>query len=128
MRYFNPDSGLKIELSGLDKERKRFYHDAIEKLDDNVAWLEFEDFAFSFSSPVFRASRNRQEVLFDPLYLVLKDIWLRLGMKQGLVAPVEESLTRAQTNEGRKANPHISAHRRHVAPTDKPALPRRRSR
>lgn len=128
MRYHNPDSGLQIDLSDLDSERKRFYRVALEKLDENVAWLDFEEFAFSFDSPVFRASRSRHEVLGDPLYLALKDIWLRLGIMQGLVAPLKESLTRAKTREGRQANPHVSAHRGHMAIADKPTLPRRRSR
>lgn len=128
MRYHNPDSGLRIDLSGLDSERKRFYQAALEKLDEDVAWLEFEDFAFSFGSPVFKASRNRREVLSDPLYLVLKDMWLRLGIRQGLVAPSEESLASKETREGRKANPHIAAHRGHMEIADKPSLPRRRSR
>ena len=87
MRYRNPDSGFQIDLSSLDGERKQFYHSAVEKLKDDVAWLEFEDFAFAFDSPIFKASQNRQEVLADPLYLVLKDMWLRLGIKQRLVAP-----------------------------------------
>lgn len=128
MRYRNPDSGFQIDLSYLDSERKRFCRLALEKLDENVAWLEFEEFAFSFDSPVFRASRSRQEVLSDPLYLVLKDIWLRLGIMQGLVAPPKESFTRAKTREGRKANPHITANRGHMAIADKPIVPRRRSR
>ncbi|HXH40607.1 MAG TPA: hypothetical protein VNN08_18390 [Thermoanaerobaculia bacterium] len=89
MRYRNQDSGLQIDLSDLDEERKRFYHAAVEKLAENVAWLKFEEFAFSFDSPVFTASRSRREVLSDPLYLALKDIWLRLGITQGLVAPLK---------------------------------------
>src|SRR6266550_7951341 len=101
MRYTNPDSGLRIDLSNLDKERKRFYETALQMLEDNVDWLEFEDFAFSFSSPVFKTSRNRREVLSDPLYLVLKDMWLRLGIRQGLVAPSKETAG-ANTREGRK--------------------------
>jgi hypothetical protein len=95
MRYHNLDSGLKIDLSGLDGERTRFFQLAMKKLEENVSWLDFEDFAFSFNSPVFRASRNRREVLSDPLYLALKDIWLRLGIRQGHVAPLKESLTHA---------------------------------
>ncbi|HXA18406.1 MAG TPA: hypothetical protein VN380_15535 [Thermoanaerobaculia bacterium] len=129
MRYLNRDSGLQIDLSHLDRDRKRFYQSAIEKLDENVPWLEFEDFAFSFGSPVFRTSRNRQEVLSDPLYVVLKDIWLRLGIRQGLVAPSKESVTSAKTtSKGRQANPHLAAHRGHLEIADKPSLPRRRSR
>jgi hypothetical protein len=95
MRYRNQESGLEIDLSELDSERKQFYRLALAKLEANAPWLEFEDFAFSFSSPVFRASRNRREVLNDPLYIALKDIWLRLGIRQGHVAPLKESLTHA---------------------------------
>src|SRR5436190_5437716 len=127
MRYQNPNSELRIDLSNLDSERKRFYQSAVEKFDHNVDWLEFEEFAFSFSSPVFKTSRNRREVLSDPLYLVLKDMWLRLGIRQGLVAPPKETAD-ANTREGRKTGSHISAYRSHVAPADKPSLSRRRGR
>jgi hypothetical protein len=127
MRYTNPDSGLRIDLSNLDKERKRFYESARQMIEDNVAWIEFEDFAFSFTSPVFKASRNRREVLNDPLYLVLKDMWLQLGIRQGLVAPSKETIG-ANARESRKTGSHISAHRRDMAIADKPIVPRRRGR
>jgi len=129
MRYLNPDSGLQIDLSHLDSERKHFYQSALEKLGKNVPWLDFEDFAFSFGSPVFRASRNRREVLSDPLYVVLKDMWLRLGIRQGLVAPLKESVDSPKaTSKARQTNPHVATHRSHMAIADKPSLPRRRGR
>jgi hypothetical protein len=129
MRYLNRESGLQIDLSHVDSERKRFYQSALDKLDQNIPWLEFEDFAFSFGSPVFRASRNRREVLNDPLYVVLKDIWLRLGIRQGLVAPPKESVASGKTtSKARKADPHVAAHRGHLEIADKPIVPRRRSR
>jgi hypothetical protein len=124
MRYHNPDSDLRIDLSGIDAERKRFYQLATEKLHKNVDWLEFEDFAFSFGSPVFKSSKDRQEVLTDPLFLVLKDMWLRLGIQQGMVAPSKE--TRAK--ESRPARSHIAAHRSDMAIADKPSVPARRRR
>jgi len=127
MRYTNPDSGLRIDLSNLDKGRRRFYESALQMLEDDVAWLEFEDFAFSFSSPVFKTSRNRSEVLNDPLYLVLKDIWLRLGIRQGLVTPLKETVG-ANARESRQAGSHIAAHRSDMAIADKPAVSRRRGR
>jgi hypothetical protein len=125
MRYHNPDSGLRIDLSDLDTGRRRFYQSAIEMLDRNVDWLEFEAFAFSFGSPVFKSSKDRQEVLTDPLFLVLKDIWLRLGIRQGMVAPSKE---RPRAKESRQAGSHIPAHRGHMAIADKPAVPARRRR
>jgi hypothetical protein len=128
MRYHNPDSDLRIDLTGLDADQKRFYRSAMEQLEANVDWFEFEDFAFSFGSPVFKSSNNRQEVLTDPLFLVLKDIWLRLGIKQGMVAPSKETPTRGKTRQSRKAGSHIAAHRGHMAVADKPALPARRRR
>ena len=126
MRYHNPDSGLQIDLSGIDADRQRFYRSAIEQLHANVDWLEFEGFAFSFGSPIFKAVHDRQDVLTDPLFIVLKDIWLRLGIRQGMVAPLKEIPTRAK--ESRKAGPHIPAHRGHMAIADKPAVPSRRRR
>lgn len=127
MRYHNPDSGLRIDLSSLDSERKHFYQSAVQKLSENVPWLEFEDFAFSFNSPVFKTSRNRTEVLKDPLYLVLKDMWLRLGIRQGMVAPSKETVG-ANARESRKTGSHIPAHRSDMAIADKPVVSRRRGR
>jgi len=128
MRYHNPDSGLQIDLSGLDADGQRFYRSAIEQLHANVDWLDFEGFAFSFGSPVFNASRDRKKVLSDPLYLVLKDIWLRLGIRQGMVAPSKEKLTRGKARESRTTGSHIPAHRGHMAIADKPSVPARRRR
>src|SRR3954468_20557637 len=127
MRYHNPNSGLRIDLPNLDNERHRFYQSAVEKFDRNMDWLEFEEFAFSFSSPVFKASRNRREVLGDPLYLVLKDLWLRLGIRQGMVAPSKETVS-ANARESRKTGSHISTHRSDMAVADKPSVSRRRGR
>ena len=128
MRYHNPDSGLKIDLGGLDAERQRFYRLAIEQLHANVDWLDFEEFAFSFGSPVFKASRDRQEVLTDPLFIVLKDIWLRLGIRQGMVAPSKEIPTRGKARESRQAGSHVPAHRGDMAIADKPSVSSRRRR
>jgi len=128
MRYHNPDSGLRIDLSNLDTERRRFYQSAIEMLDRNVDWLEFEGFAFSFGSPIFKASYDRQEVLTDPLFIVLKDIWLRLGIRQGMVAPSKEIPTRGKARKSRQTDSHVTAHRSHMAVADKPSVPARRRR
>jgi hypothetical protein len=128
MRYHNPDSGLRIDLTTLSADQKRFYQSAIEQLDANVDWIEFENFAFSFGSPIFKASYDRQDVLTDPLFIVLKDIWLRLGIRQGMVAPAKETPTRGKARESRKAGSHIPAHRGHMAIADKPSVPARRRR
>jgi hypothetical protein len=128
MRYHNPDSGLRIDLTGLDGDQKSFYRSAMEQLEANVDWFEFEDFAFSFGSPVFKSSRDRKEVLTDPLFLVLKDIWLRLGIRQGMVAPSKEKPSRGKAPESRKAGSHIATHRRDMAVADKPSVPARRRR
>jgi hypothetical protein len=128
MRYANPDSGLRIDLTRLDADQKHFYQSAIEQLDANVDWIDFENFAFSFGSPVFKLSRDRKEVLTDPLFLVLKDIWLRLGIRQGMVAPSKEKASRGKTRETRKAGSHIATHRSDMAIADKPSIPARRRR
>lgn len=128
MRYHNPVSGLRIDLTSLDADQKDFYQSAIEQLDANVDWIDFENFAFSFGSPVFKLSRDRQEVLTDPLFLVLKDIWLRLGIRQGMVAPSKEKLTRGKARESRQAGSHSPAHRSDMAIADKPSVPSRRRR
>jgi hypothetical protein len=112
----------------MSSRTKRFYQLAIEQLDANVDWLEFEGFAFSFGSPIFKASYDRQEVLTDPLFLVLKDIWLRLGIRQGMVAPSKEKPTRGKTRQSRTAGSHVAAHRGHMAIADKSSVPARRRR
>jgi hypothetical protein len=122
MRYINRKSGVSIDLGDLDAARKRLYETAVEQFQKNASWFGFERFVFSYTSPLFSAARNRADVIDDPLYAALKDMWLQLGINQGFVAD-DRNETQARTS---------SAHRpsviRDVAPSRESPPPRRRRR
>src|SRR5438874_13282433 len=122
MRYVNRKSGVSIDLGDLDAAKKRLYETAVEQFHKNVSWFGFERFVFSYTSPLFRAARNRADVIDDPLYVALKDMWLQLGINQGFVAD-DRNQTQARTS---------SAHRpsviRDVAAPRESTAPRRRQR
>jgi hypothetical protein len=77
-------------IIGLTDDEKKFYFQAKEMLNNNVNWLTFEDFAFGANSPIYRGKRSHVEVLKSPLYMVLKDMSLQLGVQQGKVLRKKE--------------------------------------
>jgi len=83
----------------LTAEEREFLRHAEKKYRANTNWFEFEDFAFGMRSPLFSRIRSHLDVLRHPLYLALKEMWLDLGEKQGLVAPskTEEQFARRKT-------------------------------
>jgi hypothetical protein len=127
MRYQNTESGVTLELGGLDGDRRAFYRSALEKFEKNVSWFEFETFAFGFTSPVFHRSRNRSEVLSDSLYVALKDMWLQLGINQGFVANPRGRKDDASEKKG-PAGPHRAKNVSDVAASDQPRVSSRRGR
>ena len=76
--------GSKVNLDLNDVEDK-FYLQAIEKFKQNINWLEFDEFAFGSGSPIYCNKRRSSEVIKEPLYRVLEDMWLKLGIQQGQV-------------------------------------------
>jgi len=124
MRYQNKDSGVDIDLGALTSEKLRLFETASELFRKNTSWFEFEQFVFSFTSPLFRQAKNRADVLKDPLYVALKDMWLQLGINQGFIARPQHG-TETKT---RPARPHGTARRRDVAAAYQSSLSRRRSR
>jgi len=122
MRYHNPKSGFEIDLGHLDAEKRRLFDASQEKFRKNVSWFEFEQVFFSYSSPIFSRAKNRADVLNEPLFHALKDMWLQLGIDQGFVAD-----DRSEKN-ARPPGPHRSARRGDVAASRPSALPRRRGR
>ena len=125
MRYHNKESGVDIDLGTLDEEKRRLFDAAYERFRRNTNWFEFEQLVFSYTSPLFRHAKSRAEVLRDPLYLALKDMWLQLGINQGFVAKPKHEHTKAKA---RPSRPHGTARRRNVASARKSPLPHRRSR
>src|SRR5687767_221459 len=78
------------QLETLTADERQFLRLAQQKFRANEDWFEFESFAFGMDSPLFTRSRSHLEVLAHPLYLVLKEMWLDLGRKQGHVATSQE--------------------------------------
>jgi len=121
MKYANSDTGVEIELAGLTAVKTKFYRQALEKFRKNVDWMAFEEFVFGPMSPLYSERKSRQEVIEDPLYLALEDMWLQLGVQQGMVKAetTQEDYAigeRGQKGRGRQAADRPNAARnRHVA-------------
>ncbi len=111
MKYCNPDTKRQIELGDLSEHEERFYREALERFRRGANWLSFEDFAFSPKSPIYSQRRSHVEVLQNPLYLALKDMWLQLGVRQEMVA----------RNSGRR--PPLATSARRAATTTAAATP-----
>jgi hypothetical protein len=122
MRYHNPKSDLDIDLGHLDADKRRLFETAHEKFRQNTNWFEFEQLVFAYTSPLFNRAKNRADVVSEPLFLALKDMWLQLGIDQGYVAN-----DRTET-KARPARANRSPRRGDVAAARQPAGARRRGR
>jgi len=85
---------LAREHSDLAADEQVFLNRARAKFDENVDWLEFEEFAFGSRSPVYAKTRSHQDVLAHPLYLALKQMWLELGVRQRRIAAGQKGATK----------------------------------
>ena len=72
---------------GLSAAEHDFLREAEKRYRANANWFDFEDFAFGMRSPLFSRQRSHLDVLKHPLYIALREMWLDLGVKQGLVSP-----------------------------------------
>lgn len=122
MHYTNDKSGLRIDLGTLDAAKRRLYQAALDRFQEHASWFDFEQFVFSYTSPLFAQSRNRADVVNDPLYAALKDMWLQLGIDQGFVA---DDRYAAQARETRPHRPTVI---RDAPSPRQPRVPRRRGR
>lgn len=86
MEYVNLESGVKINLDCLNEAEKRFYLRALKRFQQNVSWLDFDDFVLGMQSPLYSGKRSHHEVLKHPLFLALKNMSLELGIRQGMAA------------------------------------------
>lgn len=127
MRYQNSESGLVVYLDKLSPERKQFYERALKLFRSNASWFAFEQMAFSFYSPLFHGVRNRAEIVNDPLFKALQDMWLQLGINQGFVAPRTSHERTTETQAG-TADSYGTTRIRDAAPPRQPRSPRRRRR
>ena len=117
-------AGAKIapQVERFTAAERRFLRLAERKYRDNENWFEFESFAFGMDSPVFAGGHSHLDVLGRPLYLLLKEMWLDLGRRQGYVATATEEIStdgaRRQTTRGRTpTNRRHATKERNVAPT-----------
>ncbi|HKS25632.1 MAG TPA: hypothetical protein VJZ76_22780 [Thermoanaerobaculia bacterium] len=125
MRYHNKESGVDVDLGPLDDEKRRLFEAAYGRFRQNTSWFEFEQLVFSWTSPLFRSAKSRSDVLNDPLYLALKDMWLQLGINQGFVAKPKHEHAKTKN---RPSRPHGTPRRRNVAAARQSARSPRRSR
>lgn len=118
MKYTNAQTGLEIALKQLSRAQKEFYARALELFRCNTSWLEFEEFAFGSRSPLYESSESHVEVLKDPLYLALEDMWLELGVQQG-AAKRRGKRDEGRTERGRGAAEKAAEREEadHLAPT-----------
>lgn len=109
----------------LSSEEHDFLRQAERKFRSNTNWFEFEDFAFGMRSPLFSRQRSHLDVLRHPLYLALKEMWLDLGVRQGLVSPSkrqEEHLARRKAQgSGTSHQERNRSKKRNVEASDSPA-------
>lgn len=84
--YLNLKNGFKVDLSSLSETEIKFYEKALEMFSKNVDWLAFDEFAFGMHSPIYSGRRSHIEVIKTPLYQVLRDMSLQLGVQQGKIA------------------------------------------
>ncbi len=87
-RYVNNRTAVSIDLSGLTGEEAIFFERAQKYFKENMHWLAFDQFVFGPRSVLYSKTRSHRDVLENPLYQALKDMWLQLGVQQGKVAPV----------------------------------------
>ncbi|MFZ3210535.1 MAG: hypothetical protein WA188_03400 [Terriglobales bacterium] len=120
MIYQNPRTGISIDLTTLGDEEERFYRAAKQRFESGIAWFDFDDFAFGSNSPLYRGRASHHEVLQHPLYIVLKDMWLELGVRQGRVRAdagkgIASGSRRTKGESGKAAHERNRAKTRNVA-------------
>ena len=86
---------MKINLDSLKETERRLYSRALKEFQKNVNWLEFDRFVLGRHSALYNGKRSHLEVLKHPLYLALKDMWLQLGIRQGMIA--KSKVSKGQT-------------------------------
>jgi hypothetical protein len=110
----------------LTAEEREFLRQAERKYRANTDWFEFEDFAFGMRSPLFSRTRSHLDVLSNPLYAALKEMWLNLGVKQGRVASSKmqkenEFARRKASRGGTPVQERHATKKRNVAASDSPS-------
>lgn len=79
------EATLDLPVTELNEKEQAFLEAARRMFAENTDWLEFESFVFGMDSPVFSKTRSHRNVIESPLYIALRDMWLQLGVRQGMV-------------------------------------------
>jgi hypothetical protein len=79
------EATLEHPAGELNETDKAFLDAAQRLFTRNVDWFEFEGFAFGMRSPLFAKNRSHKNILEDPLYRALTEMWIQLGIRQGRV-------------------------------------------
>jgi hypothetical protein len=117
MKYTNAHTGVEITLKQLSRNQKEFYSEAVELFRRNTSWVEFEEFAFGSRSPLYESSDSHVDVLKDPLYLALEDMWLELGVQQGAAKRRKRDEGRSERGRGKAEEAADREEAGHLAPT-----------
>src|ERR1700688_2949073 len=89
MSYANHKYSPRLVLANLTKTERDFYGQALKRFRANVPWADFEEFAFGVGSPIYSLRVSPDELSQRPLFEALKELWLRLGIRQGLISAAE---------------------------------------
>jgi hypothetical protein len=116
----------KNDLDTLTNAERAFYQLAVRRYRADTDWFTFEDFAFGMKSPIYERQRSHLDVLQHPLYLALREMWLDLGVKQGMIAQAERgekrnAPRRRKARSGKAIQESHSTKARHVAAADSSA-------
>jgi len=116
----------KKDLNALTDDERAFYHLALKRYRADADWLAFEDLAFGMRSPIYQRQRSHLDVLQHPLYIALREMWLDLGVKQGMIAPSKkkekgDAPRRSAARSGKTAQRRDGKDKRHVASANSPA-------
>ena len=77
---------MEDEITSLNNKQKDFYYDACEALRNGMKESDFLDILFNYGVKrgfFFEPRLSHEELLKQPLYLVIEQIWLELGVRQG---------------------------------------------
>ena len=120
LRSSNPKTKFSVELGSLTDRERAFYEMAVRQFQRNVDWFAFDELVFSPKSPIYARRRSHLEVLRDPLYVALKEMWLQLGVQQGMIAGRKEVRPAARQRARSVAR---SSSRRRAGPASEPLAP-----
>jgi len=83
IEYLNLQTGKKIVLENLTEEEQKLYREAVKEFMTNINCWEFERFISELIDLIRYKVRAHTDLIENPLYMALEDMWLQLGVQQG---------------------------------------------